>query len=125
MTGQGWRLPDGLLDDTHAWNNDTDRAEYEKAFREGSLEERLMAAALTCADPSTPQAAIRRQLSVRPGTNAGTVNPNLVRTQPSLDVCFQTGDNNGGIGKTIWDVNTNGNVQSSIRNSQEILSNNG
>lgn len=121
MTAQGWRVPDGVLDQTHTWNNDTDRAEYEKAFQTGSLEERLMAAALTCADPNTPERVIRRQLSVKPGTNAGTVQMEAYRTQPALDVCFQSGDNNGGIGKTIWDVNSNGNVQSSVRNSQERL----
>ena len=68
MVAQGWRIPDGLLDDTRVYNYANDQHEYEKAFREGSLEEQKMALALTCADPSTSERLIRNRLSVKPGT---------------------------------------------------------
>lgn len=115
----GFRLPDSLLDDTHQWNNELDRVEYEKAFREGSTEEKLMAAALVCADPNTPEAQIRRQLSVKPGAvrPVGMEPP----PQPTIDSCWQRGPDSNGTGTTIWDVNSGGNVQSSVRNSQERL----
>jgi hypothetical protein len=118
MVAQGWRVPDTLMDDTHQWNSANDRLEYEKAFLEGSLEEQKMALCLTCADPSTSEAMIRGRLSVKPGT-VRPVNM-LDAPEPTLDVCFQGGDTSG-VGHTIWDVNSGGNVQSNMRNSQVIL----
>ena len=110
-----------MLDDTHSWNNDTDRYEYEKAFQEGSTEEKLMAAALMCADPNTPEAVIRRQLSVKPGAVRPVSMIDNTHEQPTVDVAWQNGADTDGIGKTVWDVNSGGNVQSSVRNSQERL----
>ena len=57
-----WRLPDGLLDHIHEWQNRNDRISFERAFKEGDLEERKMALALTFADPSTPENFIRQAL---------------------------------------------------------------
>lgn len=121
MVAQGWRVPDSAMDSTHSWNNDTDRAEFMKAFAEGSTEEKLMAAALTCADPNTPEAAIRRQLSVKPGSVRPVSMFDNTHEQPTVDVAWQNGADTDGIGKTVWDVNSGGNVQSSVRNSQERL----
>jgi hypothetical protein len=59
----GWRIPDGILDRTHEFQNSNDQAEYRKAFQNAPGEEQLMAMALICADPSTPESFIMRSLS--------------------------------------------------------------
>jgi hypothetical protein len=58
-----WRIPDGQLDRSHTYQNENDAAEYVKAFESSSGEERMMAAALMCANPATPENLIRRQLT--------------------------------------------------------------
>jgi hypothetical protein len=58
-----WRLPDGLMDRTSAWNNENDRAEYMKAFESSPGEDQMMSMALICADPGTPESFIWRNLS--------------------------------------------------------------
>lgn len=112
MTAQGWRIPDGLLDDTRVNNYANDQFEYERAFREGSLEEQKMALCLTCADPSTPEKMIRSRLSVKPGSvrPVSMVTP----TEPTIDIAFQS-DQGQDIGHTIWDVNNQGNMGSTMR----------
>jgi len=76
--------PDGRLDSTHAWQNENDREMYRRSFETGSAEDKRMAVALVCADPATPEALIRRQL-----TNA-FVPPRLGydRSEPDIDVVF-------------------------------------
>jgi len=58
-----WRIPDGQLDRTWNYQSENDRAEYIKAFQSSEAEQRMMAVALTCADPATPEAVIRAQLT--------------------------------------------------------------
>lgn len=58
-----FRIPDSILDRTHAWQNENDRAEYMKAFEAAPEEGQKMAMALMCADPGTPEAFIRGNLT--------------------------------------------------------------
>jgi hypothetical protein len=58
-----FRLPDGILDRTHAFVNENDRAEYMKAFQASPGEDQMMSMALICADPGTPESFIWRNLS--------------------------------------------------------------
>lgn len=58
-----WRIPDGILDRTHEFQNENDWAEYRKAFEAGPGEEQKMAFALICADPSTPERFIEKSLT--------------------------------------------------------------
>lgn len=59
-----WNLPDGLLDDTHTWQNAQDRVEFQRAFDEGPYQKRLMAKALITAFPGTPEEEIAQNLTV-------------------------------------------------------------
>lgn len=58
-----WRLPDGILDRTHEWQNENDYAEYRKAFEAAPGEEQMMAMALMCANPNTPESFIEQNLT--------------------------------------------------------------
>ena len=62
-----WRLPDGVLDDTHEWQNENDMREYDRAFLSSAEEDQKIAVALMCADPATPDRFIRRNLMADPG----------------------------------------------------------
>jgi hypothetical protein len=55
---------DTIKDNTHTWNNRNDQVEFERAFYTGSVEEQLMAIALHCANPLTPEKEIRQRLTV-------------------------------------------------------------
>lgn len=59
-----WELPDGLLDDTHTWQNANDRVEFQRAFETGIYQKRLMAKALITAYPGTPGEEITQNLTV-------------------------------------------------------------
>lgn len=76
---------DTVIDDTHTWNNRNDKVDFERAFITGNVEEKLMAVALHCADPSTPEQEIRERLTV-PG-----VPPRLGynREAPTIDDAWQ------------------------------------
>lgn len=58
-----WRIPDGLLDRTHEFQNENDWAEYQKAFQAAPGEDRKMAFALICASPDTPESFITDSLT--------------------------------------------------------------
>lgn len=98
-----WRIPDGVLDDTHAWNNENDRIEFLKAFQSNSAEEQKMAVALMSADPSTPERDIRRNLSVAPGTNRPW--SEVDRSEPTLNDAWTVSGNGSDLGTSAWDVN--------------------
>ena len=58
----GWSMPGAALDQTHTWQSENDRVEYERAFQTNVVEDKAMAAALMCGDRSTPNSLIRQQL---------------------------------------------------------------
>ncbi len=81
-----WRIPDGQLDRTWNYQSENDREMYIRAFESPRPEQRMMAAALMCADPSTPESVIRSQL-----TNT-TIPPRTGydRTVPGINEVFAT-----------------------------------
>jgi hypothetical protein len=78
------QTPDGNLDQTHTWNNSTDRVAWQRAFQVGTVAEQKMAVCLMAADPNTPEDYIRDQLTVDnmpPRTGYD-------RTVVGIDACF-------------------------------------
>jgi len=79
-------IPNGdtVYDGTHTWNNEHDKGAYKRAFMQGTDEERLMAAALMCADPATPESMIRSNLTApKPPRRFG-----YTKEEPSIDDAF-------------------------------------
>lgn len=75
---------DTVYDGTHTWNNAHDRGAYKRAFMQGTDEEKLMDAALMCADPATPDAIIRKNLTApRPSPRLG-----YTKEEPTIDAAF-------------------------------------
>lgn len=63
-----YRFGATVYDDTHPWMNTKDRVDYQRAFAEGTFEQRLRAAALLTASPATPNIEITVNLTT---TNYG------------------------------------------------------
>jgi len=82
-----WRIPDGVLDDTHSWQNENDMREYERAFRSPADEQRKMAMALLCADPATPENFIRAELS----DSSMPPRYGYTNSEPTIDDVFSIG----------------------------------
>lgn len=61
-----WRIPDGILDKTHEFQNENDYAEFVKAFQATPGEEQKMGFALLCASPQTPEKFIAQSLACPP-----------------------------------------------------------
>lgn len=75
---------DEIIDGTHTWNNRNDQVEFERAFQQGTIQEKLMAIALYCADPATPENRIRRQgTAPMPPSRFG-----YSKIEPTLDDAF-------------------------------------
>lgn len=56
--------PDGVYDHSSNWRSTEDRVAYQRAFSEGSGEQRKIALALLTANPETPEADITANLTV-------------------------------------------------------------
>lgn len=59
-----YSIADSILDRTHTWQNAQDRVAFQRAFATGTLAERRMAQAALTANPLTPEAEIREQMTV-------------------------------------------------------------
>lgn len=57
-------LPATVYDDTHTWQNTQDRVSYQRAFEEGTFEQRRIAQAFLSANPLTPDSEIRENMTV-------------------------------------------------------------
>src|ERR1017187_6431248 len=78
------QTPDGNLDHTHTWINANDRVAWQRAFDIGSDAEKLMAVALLCGSPDTPEDVIRDQLT----TETMPPRTGYDRTVVGIDACF-------------------------------------
>lgn len=82
--------PDGQYD--HAsWQNANDRVMYERTFAQGNREQQLVAQAMICANPETPNDEIRAKMTAQPVPEFG-----MEKNDPTLDdvlsgAAFQTG----------------------------------
>lgn len=81
-------LPDAALDHSHQWQNAQDRVEWQRAFGEPDAQRQMMAQAMLCANPLTPEQMIQDNLTVhdvppREGYPAGSA--------PTIDDIFGGG----------------------------------
>lgn len=59
-----YEIASTIYDNTHTWQNAQDRVAFQRAFATGTLAERRMAQAALTANPLTPEAEIREQMTV-------------------------------------------------------------
>ena len=60
------QFPDGVYDRTHAWQNASDRVDYERTVSQDPIETAKIMSALVTADPSTPDAVIQESMTAPP-----------------------------------------------------------
>lgn len=65
-------FPEGQYDHSHAWQNASDRASWERTWQTGSDGQRKMAQAALTADPSMPAEVIRANMTAPIVTQAGS-----------------------------------------------------
>lgn len=65
-------FPEGQYDHSHAWQNASDRASWERTWQTGSDGQRKMAQAALTADPSMPAEVIRANMTAPVVTQVGT-----------------------------------------------------
>ena len=78
-----WRIPDGLLDNTHTWNNRNDEVEYLRAFTEQGREAQLTAQAMVLASPNMDKQEIRTKMTALPPPRFGYAEHGI-----TIDDCF-------------------------------------
>ena len=78
-----WRIPDGLLDDTHTYQNREDEVAYLRAFQEPAVEKQLCAQAMVLATPNVDKQEIRDKMTSLPPPRFGYAQPVF-----SISDCF-------------------------------------
>ena len=78
-----WRIPDGLLDNTHTYQNQQDEVEYLRAFQEQGREAQLTAQAMVLASPNMDKQEIRTKMTALPPPRFGYAQPVM-----TIDDCF-------------------------------------
>lgn len=78
-------FPDGMYDHSHAWQNSTDRVQWERTWQIGTEGQQKMAQAALTADPSMPAEVIRANMTAPVIAQAGS------KTEMTLDDVLNVG----------------------------------
>ena len=78
-------FPEGIYDHSHAWQNASDRASWERTWQTGTAGQQKMAQAALTADPNMPADVIRANMTAVPIVQAG------MKTSMTIDDVFRVG----------------------------------